>query len=193
TIRQLDPISVDLTQSSSELQALRRELASGQLQQADDGNTPVTLLLEDGSRYPQTGTLQFSEFAVEASTGSVTLRALFPNPNDELLPGMFVRARLPEGERNQAILVPQKAISRDPTGRATALVIGADNTVKQVNVSTSRAVGNRWLIRSGLQAGDRLIVDGLQKIRPGITVTPVAVDSSPAATESVAADPHADQ
>jgi membrane fusion protein (multidrug efflux system) len=124
----------------------------------------------------QDGALQFSEFAVDESTGAVTLRALFPNPDGDLLPGMFVRARLPQGQRNNAILVPQKGIARDPTGQATAMVIGAEDKVESRQVATERAVGNRWLISDGLSEGDRLILEGLQKIRPGATVTPVKLD-----------------
>ncbi|EKF74943.1 multidrug/solvent RND membrane fusion protein [Alcanivorax hongdengensis A-11-3] len=177
TIRQLDPIYVDLTQSSTEMQNLRRAMESGQLQQVSDDQAKVTLMLEDGSPYDHSGTLQFSEYAVDESTGSVTLRALFPNPQGNLLPGMFVRAKLPEGQRSQAILVPQKGITHDPTGQASAMVIGDNNMVEKVDVSTVRAVGNQWLIASGLKAGDRLIVDGLQKIRPGSPVTPVDMSS----------------
>ncbi|MFP1683243.1 efflux RND transporter periplasmic adaptor subunit [Alloalcanivorax sp. C16-1] len=176
TIRQLDPIYVDLTQSNRELRQLRAALEAGRLQKVGEGQARVTLLLEDGSSYDREGALQFSEFAVEESTGSVTLRALFPNPDSDLLPGMFVRARLPQGERDNAILVPQKGVTRDPNGNATALVIGAEDKVEQRKVTTERAVGNQWLISDGLKAGDRLIIEGLQKIRPGAKVKPVQVD-----------------
>lgn len=176
TIRQLDPIYVDVTQSNQELRRLREALESGRLEKVGEDQARVTLLLQDGSQYKHDGALQFSEFAVDESTGAVTLRALFPNPDDDLLPGMFVRARLPQGQRNNAILVPQKGIARDPTGQATAMVIGADNTVQSRQVITERAVGNQWLISDGLNEGDRLILEGLQKIRPGATVTPVKLD-----------------
>ncbi len=176
TIRQLDPIYVDLTQSNRELRQLRAALEAGRLQKVGEDQARVTLLLEDGSSYDREGTLQFSEFAVEESTGSVTLRALFPNPDSDLLPGMFVRARLPQGERGDAILVPQKGVTRDPNGNATALVIGAEDKVEQRQVTTERAVGNQWLISDGLKAGDRLIVEGLQKIRPDAKVKPVRLD-----------------
>lgn len=172
TIRQLDPIYVDLTQSYDELQRLRTAVASGALE-ISEGQAPVTLTQQDGTPYPHEGTLQFSEFAVGEATGSVTLRALVPNPDGALLPGMFVRASLPQAERKSAILVPQKGISRESNGQATALVIRDDNTVEKRNVTTEKAVGNQWLVSDGLRDGDRLIIDGLQKIQAGIPVTPV--------------------
>lgn len=173
TIRQLDPIYVDLTQSYDDLQNLRSAMASGKLETVGDERAAIKLAQQNGKIYPHDGTLQFSEYAVDESTGSVTLRALFPNPDDTLLPGMFVRARLPQGERDNAILVPQKGISREPNGQATALIINDDSKVEKRKVTPAKAVGNRWLISNGLQGGDRLIVDGLQKIRPGATVKPV--------------------
>ncbi len=182
TIRQLDPIYVDLTQSSNDLRQLRKAMAAGELEQVSEDQARITLLLEDGSRYEESGTLQFSEYAVDESTGSVTLRALFPNPDGDLLPGMFVRGRLPEGQRSNTILVPQKSITRDPTGQAFAMLIDSENMVKKVPVETERAVKSQWLISSGLSSGDRLIVDGLQRIQPGMPVTPVntAQESAPA-------------
>ncbi len=186
TIRQLDPIYVDLTQSSIELHRLRQAMEAGELQQVSDDEARITLILEDGSEYDKAGALQFSEYAVDEGTGSVTLRALFPNPEGELLPGMFVRGRLPEGQRQNAILVPQKGITRDPTGQATAMVIDDNNTVQKVNVVTERAVGNQWLIASGLKAGDRLVVDGLQKIQPGIPVTPVDTEQDTQSSQATA-------
>jgi len=177
TIRQLDPIYVDLTQSARELRRLRQALENGELEKVGDDKARVTLLMEDGSEYKHEGVLQFSEYAVEESTGSVTLRALFPNPDGDLLPGMFVRAKLPEGERSDAILVPQKGVARDSTGQATAMVINENDQVERRNVTTERAVGNRWLIAEGLSGGDRLIVEGLQKIQPGMTIKPVNVDN----------------
>ncbi|MEC8880797.1 MAG: efflux RND transporter periplasmic adaptor subunit [Pseudomonadota bacterium] len=176
TIRQLDPIYVDLTQSARELRRLRQALENGELEKVGEDEARVTLLMEDGSEYQEEGVLQFSEYAVEESTGSVTLRALFPNPDGDLLPGMFVRAKLPEGERSEAILVPQKGVARDSTGQATAMVINDNDQVERRNVTTERAVGNRWLIADGLNGGDRLIVEGLQKVQPGMTVKPVKVD-----------------
>lgn len=175
TIRQLDPIYVDLTQSFTNLQQLRQAMAAGKLQKVGKGKAKVALLMQDGRPYPHDGTLQFSEYNVDESTGAVTLRALFPNPDGDLLPGMFVRARLPQGEKTDAILVPQKGITIQPNGSASALLVGADNKVESRKVTTQKAVGSRWLISDGLKAGDKLIVDGLQKIRPGAPVDPVAV------------------
>lgn len=173
TIRQLNPIYVDVTQSFEQLRQLRRAMASGRLKQVGDGKAKVQLVLADGSHYDHDGTLQFSNYNVDESTGAVTLRAIFPNPDDELLPGMFVRARLPQGQRNDAILVPQKAIAIQPNGSASALVIGDGDKVEKRQVTTERSVNGDWLISKGLKVGDKLIVDGLQKIQPGMKVTPV--------------------
>ncbi|MGO1659315.1 MAG: efflux RND transporter periplasmic adaptor subunit [Marinobacter sp.] len=173
TIRQLDPIYVDLTQSYDDLQQLRAAMVSDPLETVGDDRAPVTLEQQDGTPYPHEGTLQFSEFSVGEATGSVTLRALVPNPESALLPGMFVRARLPQAKRKNAILIPQKAIAREPNGQATALVISDGDTAEKRNITTEQAVGNQWLISSGLKDGDRLIIDGLQKIRAGNPVTPV--------------------
>lgn len=167
TIHQLDPIYVDVTQSSAELLRLKRAVSDGALQRPEGLSAPVELILEDGSRYPHPGKLEFSEVSVDERTGSVTLRALFPNPDQQLLPGMYVRALVQEGVRNQAILVPQQAVSRDAAGQTSALVLNADDRVEQRMLTVSRALGNRWLVDAGLTAGDRLIVDGLQKVRPG--------------------------
>jgi len=180
TIRQLDPIYVDLTQSSNDLRQLRQAMAAGELQQVSEDEARITLILEDGSAYNKPGALQFSEYAVDESTGSVTLRALFPNPDGELLPGMFVRGRLPEGQRENAILVPQKGITRDPTGQAFAMVIDSNNTVQKVKVETERAVKSQWLISRGLSDGDRLAIDGLQMIQPGMPVNPVNTEQADA-------------
>lgn len=193
TIRQLDPIYVDLTQSYDELQSLRATMASGKLETVGEDRASVKLAQQNGAVYAHRGTLQFSEYAVDEATGSVTLRALFPNPDGALLPGMFVRARLPQAEREKAILVPQKGVSREPNGQATALVIGENNTVEKRNVTTEKAVGSQWLISDGLRAGDRLIVDGLQKIRAGVPVTPVDLtDEQTAAAPRNADAPTAD-
>ncbi len=167
TIRQLDPIYVDVTQSSAELLRLKRALGEGRLQQPEGLSAPVELILEDGSRYPHPGKLEFSEVTVDERTGSVTLRALFPNPEQQLLPGMYVRALVQNGVREQAILVPQQAVSRDAAGQTSALVLNGDDQVEQRILTVSRAVGNQWLVDAGLSADDRLIVDGLQKVRPG--------------------------
>lgn len=178
TVQQLDPIYVDVTQSSADLLRLRRELGP-----AAAGSAPakVTLRLEDGSAYPLPGRLQFSDVTVDPGTGSVTLRALFPNPDGVLLPGMYVQAQIVEGTRQGAILAPQQGVSRNAKGEAVALVVGAGGKLEQRTVVPERTVGDRWLVSAGLQAGDRLVVDGLQKVRPGATVTPVEVTTATAA------------
>lgn len=181
TIQQLDPIYVDVPQPSTMLLRLQREFASGQLKKAGDHEAEVHLQLEDGSDYASAGTLQFSEVTVDPSTGSVTLRAIFPNGDGLLLPGMFVRETIQEGVSPNALLVPQEGVTRDPTGKATALVVGADNKVEQRTLMTSRTVGDQWLVTDGVQAGDRLIVEGLQKVKPGAEVQPVERGSEAAA------------
>ena len=173
TIQQLDPIYVDVTQPARDLLALRRDLVEGRLQKVSDNAAQVTLQLEDGSVYAHQGTLEFSEVSVDAGTGSVTLRAVFPNPDTMLLPGMFVHAQLIAGTRSEAILAPQQGITRTPRGQATALVVNADNIVELREVRTERAVGNRWLISDGLNDGDQLITEGLQFVKPGATVKTV--------------------
>ncbi|TBU89795.1 efflux RND transporter periplasmic adaptor subunit [Stutzerimonas kirkiae] len=173
TIQQLDPIYVDVTQPARDLLALRRDLEQGRLERAGENAARVSLKLEDGSLYEHEGTLEFSEVTVDASTGSVTLRAVFPNPDKNLLPGMFVHAQLVAGVKREAILVPQQGITRTPRGEATALVVGADNKVEQRQLKTERSVGNRWLVSEGLEAGDRLITEGLQFIQPGVEVKAV--------------------
>lgn len=167
TIQQLDPIYVNLTQTTTDLLALKRQLASGKLEKTSKGGAKVKLMLEDGTPYAKEGDLQFSDVTVDPTTGSVTLRAVFPNPDGLLLPGMYVRAALNEGTQKDAILVPQLAIARDSTGSAVALVLNDKNVVEQRRVETEKAVGDQWLIASGLKAGDRLIVRGLQKVKPG--------------------------
>jgi membrane fusion protein (multidrug efflux system) len=167
TVQQMDPIYVDVTQSSSALLALRRSLAAGDLK---SGTTTVKLLLEDGSSYALPGKLQFSEVTVDQGTGAVTLRAEFPNPKGELLPGMYVRAVVEEGVLEQAVLVPQPAVSRDTTGKPVAFVVGADGKLEQRALQTSRAIGDQWLISSGLKAGDKLVIEGQQKAHPGMPV-----------------------
>lgn len=171
-VQQLDPIYVDVTQPSSTLIRLKREAAAGTLQQNVAGQTPVHLLLEDGSAYAQTGTLQFSEVTVDEGTGSVTLRAIFPNPQRLLLPGMFVREEIEEGVQKDALLVPQLGISHDQKGDATALVVGADNVVQLRVIEADRAIGDKWLVTAGLRAGDRVIVEGLLFAQPGSKVDP---------------------
>ena len=178
-VQQLDPIYVDVTQSSGELLRLRRELAAGRLKSAGGGQASVSLLFEDGSPYGAPGRLQFSDVTVDERTGAVTLRAVFPNPSRELLPGMYVRAVVEEGTAEHALLVPQKGVTRDPRGKATALVVSADNKVEPRALTTSRSVGDRWLVTAGLVAGDRVIVEGLQKVRPGATVRVAAAPAGP--------------
>lgn len=173
TIHQLDPIYVDVLQPARELLALRRDLASGRLERVGDNTAKVTLILEDGSEYGQEGRLEFSEVAVDESTGSVTLRAVFPNPDRELLPGMFVHARLFGGLKSGAILAPQQGVTRNTKGEATAMLVNAQNKVELRTLRVERAVGNRWLVDEGLIPGDRLITEGLQFIRPGIEVKAV--------------------
>jgi membrane fusion protein (multidrug efflux system) len=172
-IQQLDPIYVDVTQSSAELLRLRRLLASGELTGGGASASRVRLLLEDGTPYPNEGTLQFRDVTVQPTTGAITLRLVFPNPDQVLLPGMFVRAVVEEGIDESAILAPQQGVGRDPRGNAYALVVGAESKVESREIRIGRAIGNRWLVTSGLAAGDRVIVDGLMTLRPGMAVTPV--------------------
>jgi len=181
TIQQLDPIYVDLTRSANELMQMRRDLASGKLRSVGKDQASVKLLLPDGSEYGQEGRLQFSEATVDPATGSVTLRAVFPNPDRQLLPGMYVRALLEEGVRDNAILAPQRGVTRDARGQAVAMVVDAEGKVEQRQLVTERTIGDQWLVSKGLAAGDRVIVEGLQKIRPGIPVTVVEPNPAPAA------------
>ena len=185
TVQQLDPMYVDVTQSSAEFVQLRRELAAGTLQEHD--SLPVAILLEDGSRYSHDGTLEFSDVSVDPGTGSYLLRIKAPNPDRLLLPGMYVRALVGNGVRPRGILVPQQGIARDPRGSATALVVGKDNKVELREVKTNRTIGDKWLVDSGLAAGDRVIVEGLQKVQPGAPVVPTeagAASASPGAARS---------
>lgn len=188
TVQQLDPLYVDVTQSSAELLRLKRDLASGALRRSStrDDETPIHLLLEDRSAYPHAGVLKVSGVTVNAGTGSVTLRALLPNPERLLLPGMYVRAVLEQGVVEQALLVPQQGITRKVSGAATALVVGADDRVEQRVIGVDRAIGNRWQVTQGLQPGDRVIVDGLQRIKVGDAVKPVPASAASAATAAPA-------
>lgn len=181
TIQRLDPIFVDIPQSSADLVALRRSLANGNVVPS---SADVRLKLEDGSDYPNPGVLQFAEAMVDPGTGAVTLRARFPNPSGLLLPGMFVRARLSQSTARDAILVPQQGVSRDARGNATVLVIGADGRAVQKPIVADRTVGDRWLVTSGLVAGDRVIVEGLSRIKAGQTVTAVPWGSKTQASGS---------
>ncbi|MGS7254346.1 efflux RND transporter periplasmic adaptor subunit [Enterobacter hormaechei] len=168
TVQQLDPIYVDVTQSSSDFMRLKQQTS---LQKGDTSS--VELLMENGQPYPLKGTLQFSDVTVDESTGSITLRALFPNPQHMLLPGMFVRARIDEGTQPDAILVPQQGVTRTPRGDATMLVVNDKNQVESRTVVAPQAIGDRWLITEGLKNGDRVIISGLQKVRPGVTVVAI--------------------
>lgn len=183
TVQKLNPIYVDITQSSSALLALKRALAQGTL---GSGTAKVTLRLEDGSTYPLEGTLQFTDVTVDQSTGAVTLRAEFPNPHAELLPGMYVRAVLAQAVAEQALLVPQPAVSRDSTGKPVAFVVTADGKLEQRTLVTDRAIGDQWLVTSGLQAGDKLVVEGQDKARPGAAVNAQPLAAKPAAAASAA-------
>ena len=195
TIQQIDPIYVDLTQSSVEGLQLRRDIASGQLKVAGPNQAKVALTLEDGSQYAMPGTLQFSDITVNQGTGSVTVRAIFPNPNFILLPGMFVRARIEEGVVDNAVLVPQVGVTHDPQGQATALVVGPDNKVAARKLQLKGTRGDQWIVEGGLVDGDRVIVAGVQKVQPEAvveaselqTTTAVAMPSAPRAAGAAAA------
>jgi membrane fusion protein, multidrug efflux system len=171
-VQQLDPVYVDVTQPITTLLRLRSEAAAGLLKQNEAGKTQVRLRLEDGTDYAHPGTLEFTEVTVDQGTGSVTLRALIPNPERLLLPGMFVREVIQEGVRQGAVLAPQQGISHDQKGEPNALVVGPDNIVELRTVATDRAIGDQWLVSSGLKPGDRVIVEGIQSAKPGAKVAP---------------------
>lgn len=183
-VQQLDPMYVDVTQSSEEWLRLQQEMASGKLQQKA-GKAVVQILLQDGTLYPVAGTLAFSDVTVDQTTGSITLRAIVPNPQHRLLPGMFVRARLEEGVDPQAMLIPQQAVTRTPRGDATTMVVGSDNKVETRTISVMQAEGDKWLVTAGLKPGERIIVSGIQRAQPGMIVAPTEMTSSPAGTASV--------
>ena len=187
TIQQLDPIYVDVTQPSASLLRLKQALARGDLQQAGANAAKVKLLLEDGSSYAMEGRLEFSDVTVDQNTGAITLRAVFPNPAADLLPGMYVRAVLQEGVKAQGLLVPQQAVSRDSTGKPTAYVVGSDRKLQRRVLDTERTVGDQWLVRSGLQAGDQVVVDGQQRAADGVEVKVVPWVPKAAATTAAAA------
>ena len=170
TVQQLDPVYVHVTQSSSELLRLKRELASGRLQRGNTNEAPIKLLLEDGSTYPHPGKLTFSGVTVDAGTGSVTLRAVVPNPDRLLMPGMYVRAVLQQGVNESVLLVPQQAVTRAPDGSASTVVVGEDNKLVKRPITVGRAIGNRWQVLAGLAAGERVMVEGSQRARVGDTV-----------------------
>ncbi|GGJ08390.1 efflux RND transporter periplasmic adaptor subunit [Halopseudomonas pertucinogena] len=177
TIQQLDPIYVDVTQPARDMLALRRDLDSGRLEKAGENAARAVLRLDDGSEYEHEGRLEFSEVSVDEGTGSVTLRAVFPNPDRILLPGMFVHAQLVAGARSDAILVPQQGVGRNPRGQAVAMLVNDDNVVEQRIIVTDRTVGNRWLVSEGLNVGDRLITEGVHMARPGMKVEPVPAEN----------------
>lgn len=177
-IQQLDPIYVDVAQASADLLHLRQSIARTQFTSDDANERPVRLLLEDGAPYPLAGTLKFRDVTVDPTTGSVTLRMVFPNPDHTLLPGMYVRAVVEEGTSNRAILAPQQGVSRDVKGQPYAFVVNADEKVERRALEVDRAIGDRWLVTKGLGAGDRVIVEGLQKVRPGDAVSAVASGES---------------
>jgi membrane fusion protein (multidrug efflux system) len=177
TIQQIDPIYVDLNQSSVQGLQLRRDIASGKVKVNGPDQAKVTVFLEDGSQYPVPGALQFSDITVDQNTGSVTVRAIVPNPNSVLLPGMFVRARVDEGVDDNALLVPQTAVTHNPQGQATTLVVGADNKVALRTIQATRTVGANWVVDGGLKEGEKVIVSGVQKVQPGALVR--AVETTP--------------
>ena len=188
-IQQADTMYLNLTQSSAEVTQLQQAMSSGKFKKTPQNEAQVTLVTEDGSEYPHSGTLLFSDITVDESTGTVTLRALFPNPERMLMPGVFVRARLQQAVDEQAIAVPQQAVQRTNAG-ASVMVVGAEDKVEVRQVTTASAIGDKWVIASGLKSGDRVIVEGLQKIRPGMAVKPVdwKPGVKPAAAEASASE-----
>lgn len=177
-VQRLDPMYVDVTQSSAELLELRKSASAGTLRPSDD--LPVQIMLEDGSILAQPGKLAFTDITVDPTTGSYTLRVTVPNPDGVLLPGMYVRAMVGNGVRNAALLVPQQGVARDPKGDTSAMVVTRDNKVEVRKVKVDRTIGNNWLVDAGLAAGDRVIVEGLQKVGPGVSVQPTEAGSNPA-------------
>ncbi|MFZ2949407.1 MAG: efflux RND transporter periplasmic adaptor subunit [Desulfuromonadaceae bacterium] len=189
TIQQLDSMYVDVTQSTADLLKLKQNLANGVLKKSTSAQ--VKLIMEDGSPYPLAGTLKFSEVTVDQGTGSVTLRAVFPNPKQALLPGMFVRAVLVEGVNDNAILIPQRGVTRNPKGDAMVMVVGAEEKVESRPIKVVRTVDDNWLVSDGLKTGDRVILEGLQKARPGTPVKVVPFGSAPAAAPAGSPQPAA--
>lgn len=180
TVQQLDPIYVDVIQPTAELIRMKHALESGLLKRAGPDAAKVKLLLDDNQKYEIEGTLQFSDVTVDQGTATVTLRAVFPNPKHDLLPGMFVRALLEEGVNEQGIVVPQQGVTHDPRGNATALVLGADGKVELHILELGDAIADKWVVKSGLKEGDQLIIDGLQKIKPGSVAQAVSIDAASA-------------
>ncbi len=192
TVQQLDPIYVDVTQSSNDFLRLKQELAEGKLKQ-ENGKAKVKLVTNDGITFPQEGSLEFSDVTVDQTTGSITLRAIFPNPDKTLLPGMFVRAQLEEGTNPNALLVPQQGVTRTPRGDASAMVIGKDDKVEVRNITAAQAIGDKWLVTSGLKDGDRVIVTGLQKVKPGVQVKAQEVAAENKGQDQAAAGAQSEQ
>jgi membrane fusion protein (multidrug efflux system) len=190
TVQQFDPVYVDVTQSSADLLRLQADRKAGRLK-AEGAGARVQVFLEDGSRHPRDGTLSFAGVSVDATTGAVTLRAVVPNPDGSLLPGMYVRAVLDQGVRDDALLVPQRSVSRNPQGEASALVVNADGQVEKRTLQVDRAVGNQWLVSGGLAAGDRVITEGLMKVRAGdkVQVEVAKTDASQAKPQAAASAP----
>ncbi|MBM4270853.1 MAG: efflux RND transporter periplasmic adaptor subunit [Deltaproteobacteria bacterium] len=191
TIQQLDPIYVDVPQSTTELQRLKRNLESGRLNQKGANQRKVKIILEDGTMYPSEGTLQFRDVTVDPTTGSIIMRVVVQNPKGVLLPGMFVRSILKEGVQEKAILIFQQAVSRDPKGNPIALIVDAEGKVQQRTLTLDRAIDDKWMVLSGLQAGDQVIVEGMQKVRPGVSVK--AVPFEPGASRAMKPDDKAQQ
>lgn len=167
TIQQIDPVYIDVTQSTSELLRLKKSLEAGFLKKDPKVENKVTLILEDGRKYPFSGTLQFKDITVDPSTGSVSLRVLFTNPNNILLPGMFVRAEVFEGINKNAILIPQESVMRDPKGNPFVFVVKENDEIEQRPIIIDRAIGNKWLLQSGIKSGERIVIEGIQKIKHG--------------------------
>ncbi|MCL4789815.1 MAG: efflux RND transporter periplasmic adaptor subunit [Verrucomicrobia bacterium] len=186
TIQQLDPIYVDVTQSSTDLLRLQRRLQEGQLRRGHTNGSDVELILPDGTKYPLTGKLQFRDVSVDPTTASVILRMVFPNPDGVLLPGMFVRAVVKEGENDDAILIPQQTVARDPKGNPYVLLVDANGKVEQRKLTLDRAIKDQWLVSSGLAPGDRVIAEGMQKVRAGVAVkeVPLAGGQKPVASST---------
>jgi len=189
TIQQLDPIYVDVTQSSEMYLRLQQDYAKGKLEKNGKNQAVVRLTLENGTPYPYAGELQFSEVTVDPGTNSVTLRALFPNPQKLLLPGMFVHEQIQEGVDEKGLLVPQRAVTHDQRGEPTAMVVKTDNKVELRVLQTDRTIGDQWLVSDGVQAGDRVIVEGLQKTGPGAAVNPVEVAPATSTVKAPAVHP----
>ena len=171
-IQQLDPVYADFTQSAKELRELRKAMAGGEMSVSEDGAATVHLLYDDGVAYPETGRLLLQESTVDSNTGQITLRGEFPNPDSALLPGMYVRVRIEQGIRHNAVAVPQQAIQRDTAGKARLYIVQPDGTLELRYVTLGEASGNRWVVESGLAVGEQIVVEGFQKIRPGAKVTP---------------------